>query len=140
MKSIAILFLSCLCCFAQNAATNTVHFFFQDSFGRPQALRKFTLQPVPNLFPATNNLGQITGDFISANTDASGNCTVSNVTAGTYRQVFYGPTVASTNYLLIPDTTNSIEARAFITVYPSGLGFILYTEAGVTGGRITYEP
>lgn len=140
MKILALILLSASCCFGQSAATNTVKFFFQDAFGRPQALRRFTLRPVPNLYPATNNLGEITGDFFGGVTDTNGNATVTNVTSGTYQRVMYGPTLNTTNYYQFPATTNTLNARDWVTLYPTGLGFILYEEGGVQGGRILFEP
>lgn len=139
MKKLLAILISSSIATAAIGSGAIVNFFFTDAFGRPQPNRKFTLQPVPNLSPATNNLGQITGDAITANTDTNGNCTLTNVQIGTYREVFFGPTVATTNYLLI-QSTNTVNAKDVITVYPAGLAFILYDESGTVGGRIVWEP
>jgi hypothetical protein len=136
MKTIAALLLSACCCLGQA----TVTFHVQDPFGRALPLRRVSLQPVVNMLPATNGVGQVTGDYLVFATDASANATVTNVTAGTYRQVTFGPTVTTTNYLLIPATTNTIAAKDWVTLYPTGIGFIMWEEAGVVGGRIRFEP
>lgn len=123
---------------AQTNATLLIH--SGDFTGKPQAVRSFALFPVTNLVPATNSLGLVTGDFVSGLTDTSGNATLTNVLAGTYRLEFRGTTLTTTNYLLIPTTTNTINARDWVTLYPTGLGFLMYEEAGVLGGRLTFEP
>lgn len=138
MRTITAVLWLALCAPAFGQAT--VNFYLQDAFGRPLKLARVALQPVPNLYPATNNLGQITGDSLSFFISTNATATVTNVTAGTYRQITFGPSATTTNYLLIPTTTNTINARDWVTIYPTGIGFILYEEAGTVGGRILFEP
>lgn len=118
-----------------------VNFHLQDSFGRSIPNARVILTPVPNLSLSTNGAGQITGDFILFRTDTNANATVTNVAApATYRQVTFGPSTITTNYLQIPSSTNAVNAKDWVVPYPTGLGHILYEEAGVVGGRILTEP
>ncbi len=129
---------TCLCAGAQTNAT--LQIFAGDFTSSPQAARRFALFPVPNLVAPTNAIGLVTGDYVGGITDTNGNATLTNVPAGTYRLEFHGTTVTTTNYLLLDGSTNFVYARDRVTLYPTGLGFLLYEEAGVVGGKLLFEP
>lgn len=102
-----------LFCFVASTFAANVTFNFADFVTNPQALRRVNIQPLST--PGVSGNLIISSDRISYTNDASGNLTISNMVAGSFRIELVGPFTTTAFQITVPTNSGDLNASNLVS-------------------------